>query len=399
MTEKAERLQQIESAFELFSQASDHLSTSYQQLESQVKHLHRELAVARKERHKESTEGQRLANRLERLLEMLPGGVVVLDEMGRVQDCNRAARELLSEPLRGERWREVIVRAFAPRFDDGHEVSLKDGRRISISTSSLGSEPGQILLLKDVTETRALQDKLSQHQRLSAMGRMAASLAHQVRTPTASALLYTSHLCSGEVDSATRRRYSKKILQQLRHIESMVSNMLLYARGESDGAEDEIFSASDLLSGVNSLLQAPLKSLGGELCFNDELSGVTLHGHCAALVGAISNLILNALQADSGSASVSVRFAKTAQGEVEISVADSGPGIAQTLQQRIFEPFVTTRPQGTGLGLAVVQSVVRHHNGLLQLQSKPGEGATFTLTLPIIAQQRAKQKIEGEVEQ
>ncbi|MFP3831013.1 PAS domain-containing protein, partial [Pseudomonas sp. SIMBA_021] len=80
---------------------------------------------------------ERLANRLQNLLDLLPGGVIVIDGHGLVREANPAACELLGEPLIGELWRQVIARSFAPRKDDGHEISLRDGRRLSIATRSL----------------------------------------------------------------------------------------------------------------------------------------------------------------------------------------------------------------------------------------------------------------------
>jgi two-component system sensor histidine kinase FlrB len=103
-----------------------------------------------------------------------------------------ASEALLGEPLRGQLWINVVKRCFAPQHDDGYEVSLRDGRRVSVSTCPLGDHPGQVLLLTDVTETRSLQERLSQQKRLAALGEMAASLAHQIRTPYRQ-LFWASH--------------------------------------------------------------------------------------------------------------------------------------------------------------------------------------------------------------
>ena len=132
------------------------------------------LAKKRVIRLKELTEKERLANRLELLLKVLPGGVVVLDGQGLIQEHNPTALDMLGEPLLEQSWSEVIQRAFMPRPDDGHDISLVDGRRVNISTCPLGEEPGQILLITDVSEMRQLQDRLSQQQRLAAMGETAA---------------------------------------------------------------------------------------------------------------------------------------------------------------------------------------------------------------------------------
>ena len=111
--------QELENAFSVFNQLSDHLSSSYQALEERISALNEELAAARSERLRQLAEKERLANRLSQLLAALPAGVVVLDGSGVVQECNRAAVDLLDEPLKGELWRDIINRAFDPTADAG----------------------------------------------------------------------------------------------------------------------------------------------------------------------------------------------------------------------------------------------------------------------------------------
>ena len=176
----------LQNAFTAFNQLSSQLASSYQALEQRVVHLNEELSRTQDARIHELTEKERLANRLATLLQALPGGVIALDRNGVVQEYNQAALTLLGEPLSGVAWSQVIARAFAPRNDDGHDVSLADGRRVNIATCPIENEPGQILLITEVTELRQLQDRVNQQQRLVAMGEMAASLAHQIRTPLAS---------------------------------------------------------------------------------------------------------------------------------------------------------------------------------------------------------------------
>ena len=96
--------------------------------------------------------------------------------------------------LLGKKWNQIVEAFFSPKDDDGHEVSMKSGRRVSISTRSLDQEVGQIILITDQTETRRLQDELSRGQRLSALGKTVSALAHQIRTPLSAATLYASHL-------------------------------------------------------------------------------------------------------------------------------------------------------------------------------------------------------------
>src|SRR4051812_37775063 len=206
--------QDLKSAFDMFNEMSQQLTDSYFLLENRVAELNQELNTVADQRMQELAEKEKIANRLENLLNFLPGGVVVLDSSGRISECNPAAIDLLGEPLQGELWRDVILRSFAPRKDDGHEVSLRDGRRISISTRNQG-EDGQIILLTDQTETRRLQSQLSRHERLSAMGKMMSALAHQIRTPLSAAMLYAGHLCNSKLDDVKRHQFSEKICNRL----------------------------------------------------------------------------------------------------------------------------------------------------------------------------------------
>src|SRR5690554_6172914 len=127
---------------------------------------------------------------LDAVLGAMPNGVVMLDSQGMISHANPAAQTLLGHRLVNHLWRDIIASAFAPRDDDGHEVSLASGARVRLDISALSPHPGQLIVITDMSETRALQERVSHMQRLSAMGRMVASLAHQIRTPLSAAMLY-----------------------------------------------------------------------------------------------------------------------------------------------------------------------------------------------------------------
>ncbi|MDH5572285.1 MAG: ATP-binding protein [Gammaproteobacteria bacterium] len=380
--------QSLKQAFAAFNVLSGQLTESYQQLESRVAGLNQELELARGERIRELTEKERLANRLALLLKVLPGGVIVLDGKGIIQECNPTAELLLGQPLLGVAWTEVIVRAFAPRSDDGHEISLSDGRRVNISTCPLGDEPGQILLITDVTEMRRLQDRLNQQQRLAAMGETAASLAHQIRTPLSSALLYASNLKSRNISDEQRQRSAEKIFSRLRHLEQLVDNMLVYARGGKAG--EEYFTADVLLADLQQILDTQLQSSRIRFNWDDETGGKRLYGNRQMLLSGMINLAVNAIQAMGEQGSLQATAKINSSNNVELRISDSGPGISAELQQKIFDPFYTTRKDGTGLGLAVVQAIVRAHKGSITLEPQTGKGTTFKLELPIIHQTHAE---------
>jgi len=377
--EQASRLG-LEQAFALFNQMSSQLTDSYSMLEARVTELKGELAVVSAQRMQELAEKERLANRLQNLLDLLPGGVIVIDAQGIVREANPAACELLGLPLEGELWRHVIARCFAPREDDGHEISLKDGRRLSIATRSLDAEPGQLVLLNDLTETRQLQGQLARHERLSSLGRMVASLAHQIRTPLSAALLYASHLTEQELPVATQQRFAGRLKERLHELEHQVRDMLVFARGElplTDRITPKVLMQSLQSAALTHVQELPIRwqcdSHAGELLCNRD-----------TLIGAILNLIENAIQASAGNVRLKVHL-YTRENTLRVCVSDSGSGIEASVLARLGEPFFTTKTTGTGLGLTVVKAVARAHQGELQLRSRPGRGTCAQVILPLFS--------------
>ena len=380
-----EQGQDLKKAFELFNQMSQELVDSYQLLENRVAELNQELNSVADQRLQELAEKEQIANRLENLLNFLPGGVVVLDSTGRVSECNPAAIDLLGEPLQGELWREVIARSFAPRQDDGHEVSTRDGRRISISTRNLGVD-GQIILLTDQTETRRLQGELSRHERLSALCKMMSALAHQIRTPLSAAMLYAGHLCNGKLDEERRQQFSEKIFNRLNNIERQVQDMLLFVKGELP--LNDVISVSELHLALAEAMEVPLMTSESHCEWINNCREQYIQCNREALIGALLNLVNNAIQAVDQKAQLRIEFslynAQTdAPPQLLIRVLDTGPGIPQHLLSSVGDLFVTTKAQGTGLGLAVVNAVARAHRGKFYLQSKVGQGTCASLVMPL----------------
>ncbi|AKT29844.1 ATP-binding protein [Pseudomonas syringae pv. actinidiae] len=374
-----ESRQGLEQAFSLFNQMSAQLTDSYGLLEARVTELKGELADAGAQRLQELAEKERLANRLQNLLDLLPGGVIVIDGMGVVREANPAAIDLLGQPLLGMLWRHVISRCFAPREDDGHEVSLKDGRRLSIATRSLDAEPGQLVLLNDLTETRRLQEQLARHERLSSLGRMVASLAHQIRTPLSAAMIYASHLTEQELPVETQQRFAARLKDRLHELEHQVRDMLVFARGElpltdrlTPGALFHALqnAAVTHVQGVSVRWQCD--SIDGELLCNRD-----------TLVGALLNLIENAVQASAGRTLLKVH-AYSRGNVLRVCFSDNGSGMDKAALARIGEPFFTTKTTGTGLGLAVVTAVSRAHQGGVHYLSRVGRGTCAIVSLPLI---------------
>ncbi len=371
---------ELESAFSSFNQASSALEEVYRELETKVSSLNSELSEARNEKIQQYEEKERIANRLQHLLNILPAGVVVLDNTGTITDSNPAAENLLGKPLLSMQWRDVVENSFSPRWDDGHDITLVDGRSVNISTQSLDGESGQLVLLKEVTETRQLQEQLGQLKRLSAMGEMAASLAHQIRTPLSTAVLYASNLKNTCCDRARQLRFTEKLLSRLQHLETLIEDMLLFARGGS--FDFKCYRIKSLLKDfVNSIEQdKDMVKISLDVSKLDESLEVDVNQH--AISSVIQNLVDNSTNAATGPLQVIIEASINPEGWLEILVSDDGPGIPGDVRDKIFDPFFTTRSNGTGLGLAVADSVIKSHGGTIRLLEE-NELTTFRIKLPV----------------
>ncbi|MFY8272901.1 sensor histidine kinase [Pseudoalteromonas sp. SSDWG2] len=324
------------------------------------------------------------ASWLSHLVDTMPAGVVVLDGQGMIAKANQIAIDMLGEPLEGEKWFSIIQRSFRPQQDDGHEVSLRDGRRIKLEIRALAPEPGQLILMTDLTETRQLQARLAHMQRLSALGKMVATLAHQVRTPLSAAMLYGANLGSERLNSESRSHFHEKLMSRLKDLENQVNDMLLFAKsGEQQVVEP--MSLGQLLSDVKQGAEAMLCEHGAQLHVQLPEPDAEVMGNRTALASAINNLIHNSLQVIPENAQIHMSAQRCQEDDtkVNIIIRDNGPGISNELKHKIFEPFFTTKRQGTGLGLAVVASVMSSHKGQVSIKDAEHGGAEFILSLPL----------------
>ncbi len=324
------------------------------------------------------------ASWLSHLVDTMPAGVIVLDGKGMIAKANQIAIDMLGEPLEGEKWFSVIQRSFRPHQDDGHEVSLKDGRLIKLDITALAPEPGQLILMTDLTETRRLQKRVAHMQRLSALGKMVASLAHQVRTPLSAAMLYAANLGSKRLPEASRGSFHTKLMSRLKDLETQVNDMLLFAKSGDQQVVEQV-SMQQLLSEVKAGADAMVALNDSELNVSLPEPDIEIMGNKTALASAIQNLIHNSIQVIGSGAQVHLSALRDTQDPdyVRISVSDNGPGLDLAQTKKIFEPFYTTKSQGTGLGLAVVSSVASAHQGRVEANNNPQGGAIFSMLLPI----------------
>lgn len=364
-------------AFQAFARASEDLTQAYSGLQGQV---------------------TTLTERLDLLLAALPAGVVVVDQQGRVEQCNGAALQMLGAGVMGGDWQAFAARIFEATDTPG-EWALKthvadvdeeraEERRVSLSSTPQAASGGRIVLLHDVTEAWRMRVSSSRNERLAAMGEMVASLAHQLRTPLAAALLYTGHLATPTLNATERATATERAVERLRHLEKLIQDMLIFARGEALGREQ--FSACELLAELASTIEPVARRKSVRFESGCEAVGEQLFGNRKEIAGALLNLLENAVQAV-GEGELVALAARCDGDQLRFSVRDSGPGIPAAMQPRLFEPFFTTRADGTGLGLAIARGVARAHGGDIVLRSAPGEGSEFSFCLPRMDQSLSEQ--------
>lgn len=229
-------------------------------------------------------------------------------------------------------------------------------------------------------ELAAANGELARRERLSALGEMAAKLAHQLRTPLAAALLYVGHLARPQLEETDRLRFATKAMDRLHYLERLIADMLAFVRG-AQGVRSR-FPVRALVGDLLQVFEAQAAARGVVIEVDDQAAGVELMADRQALTGALTSLLENAVQASRPGGHIRLAIQADAGPFVRFVVEDEGEGIAEAARPRIFDPFYTTRAEGSGLGLAIVKQTADAHGGWVELASNPGEGSRFSLFIP-----------------
>ena len=247
---------------------------------------------------------------------------------------------------------------------------------------------GRIILVDDITDRMQLEEQLTQAEKLSSIGLLAAGVAHEVNTPLAVISSYTQMLTKHMRDDTRLAPILEKITQQTFRASEIVNGLLNFSR--TSGAEFTSISLNDLLHDTLTLLEHQFKTaqIHVETNFNARLPRI--HGNQGKLQQVVLNLLLNAKDAMFGTANPTLRIVTTEHdGCVLVRIQDSGGGIEREHLHRIYDPFFTTKTKprdgehkGTGLGLAVSYGIMQEHGGKIQVESEVGIGTTFQLEFP-----------------
>jgi len=327
-------------------------------------------------------------------------GLIALDREHRITAFNRAAEEIIgvaaSEAI-GRRWSALVGATVPlasiemaidgnPRASTRHETGLRraDGTTVPVRMtfsalrSGEGERLGLISACEDLSAIREMETRMRQADRLATLGRMAANIAHEIRNPLASLTGAIEVLTSPLTAEDARERLSQIVARESERLNHIIKNFLEYARPAplSIATFDVAAAAEEVL-----LLLEHRASPGSLKVVREFAPSILWPVDAQQFRQILWNLCLNAVEAmpDGGE----LRVAAAVRGDtLEVSVSDTGDGIGTGDLSHVFEPFFSTKSEGTGLGLALVHRIVQEHGGEIDVRSAPGLGTTFTLTLP-----------------
>ena len=355
------------------------------------------------------SEYERLKDFNENIVESINVGVMAVDLQDRIESWNSQMEVMYAQPrwqVVGRSLSEVFPASFVEEFyrvrqNPGIHNLYKfrlvtptgESRVVNVAMTPLVTRKfnvvGRLVIMDDITERIELEVQLTQADKLSSIGLLAAGVAHEVNTPLAVISSYAQMLSKQVQSDPQKAAVLEKITKQTFRASEIVNNLLNFSR--TTGTELTEISLNKVISDTLALLEHQFKvahiEVQSELYDNLPL----IQGNAGRLQQVFLNLFLNAKDAMATSGGGVLNVA-TLNGElVSVRVSDTGSGIAQENIQRIYDPFFTTKTspaegqnRGTGLGLSVTYGIIQEHAGNIRVESRPGEGTTFTLDFPLV---------------
>jgi hypothetical protein len=343
----------------------------------------------------------------ESIIESINVGLLAVDLEGRVTRLNSALEEILDlrrtqavgkrvedlfsedftdtlrQVLGNDRWRlkEIrnIYKIHTATFS-GHRLVLN----IAIAPLQDSQEQtGALVVLEDVTSRVRLEEQLQQREKLSSIGLLAAGVAHEVNTPLTGVSSYTQMLLSMLAENDPKHALLLKVRRQAERATNIVNNLLNFSR-TGDATEFTELDISRVLDDTLQLLEPQLRGNQIEILRGYDHDSPQVFGNSGKLQQVFTNLLLNARDAIPAGGSIRISTLPAEDHSLTIEVSDSGIGIAPENVAKIYDPFYTTKGvgRGTGLGLAVSYGIVQEHSGHISVESTPGHGTIFRITLP-----------------
>jgi PAS domain S-box-containing protein len=347
-----------------------------------------------------------------RILTNMRGGVVAVDTEGRVTTVNAGAIEILGHIELGQHVNKItpqVARILQRTLEDHRAISdfeavivRPDSERIPVVMSSScletsdGEVTGSMVVLYNLTQVKRLEQNVQRAHRLSSIGTLAAGMAHEIKNPLVSIKTFSQLLPDRYDDPDFRTTFTDIVPHEVERIDSIVTRLLHFARPRP--ASFAPHNLRGIIEEVLVLVENQIRK--GNITVESDFPGpnVGVYGDEQLLHQVFLNLVLNAIDAMKDMRSGATLAIRVEYGRmvlrrnghdplpdadcVRVSLSDTGVGISTESLDRIFTPFYTTKDEGTGLGLAVVHGIVTEHGGSIYVESEPGEGTTFVITLP-----------------
>ena len=339
---------------------------------------------------------------LQQVIASMANGMISIDNLGRVTAFNDMALDLLG--LKETEVNNIDLNSIIDFQSSGINETLTKGASfvekelvynkgaervpLAFSVSPILEEKsrstGAVIIIRDLTEIKRLQEKVRRSERLAAIGELAAGVAHEVRNPLSSIRGFAQFLGHVLEDKPEEREYAEIMVKEVDRINNVVTNLLSFARPVKPDLV--LTDLPKLLDHTVRLVEedARLRKVNIRLSTSNGLKKIYVDGNQITQV--MLNLILNALQAVESGGNIDVGARAIDSNLLRLSVEDDGPGIPPGNASKIFDPFYTTREKGTGLGLAIVHMIVENHGGEINLVSPvpgKGKGCRITIDLPV----------------
>jgi PAS domain S-box-containing protein len=381
-----------------FKEATQRLRKAFRHLNKKFDDINRELEKKNAELEKTVTEKEEVKNHLLNILESLTSGVIVTDLDGRIITVNRCAETFLEGSVDSAIGLSVADYLKGSTGDDMRWIRPETAvgtslRKIRVNERTLEvmvspmkardeSVTGTVLILRDITRIERLEEMGKRTDKFAAMGEMAANIAHEIRNPLGSIELFATLLLKECRNDREAERLSQ-IVAAVKGVDNKISNLLLFTRKPKPLMKKT--DINQILKDVIEFSQEIVRQK--EVSISASYSGKDLYvlGDAEMLKQVFLNLILNAVQAmpSGGDLEIWTGIDQTeSQFTAEVSISDTGIGISEKDQNRIFDPFFTGREKGAGLGLAIVHNIIDIHNGSIGVESNQG-GTLFQISLPL----------------
>lgn len=381
-----EGVSHLSRAFALFSKETSRLKNAHLKLQEHFQTVNQDLAT-------KTSEINRLNIYLNTILKKVGDAILFVDLEGSIKIANESLLKLLNlndqEVLNQRFWNVFSDGRFgfsmreALKFGISHRQIYRDEMEISTSFIYDGpkSDHGMLLHIKDLKEKERLQQIANRNDRMIELGKVAATVAHEIRNPLGGIRGYASLLYRDLEGSGSLQEMAEYIIEGTKALEKIVSAVLTYSKPIE-------------LEPVTQDLGTFLKKLGKFIKVDPAFPpNISLKMHIPndpilapidpqALRSAMLNLIFNAFQAMPDGGELTITLLKV-EPHAQISIADTGIGMSEEQLDLLFSPFYTTKKGGHGLGLVETEKIVQGHHGKLETRSKPGKGTTFTMNLPL----------------